>query len=335
MTSTKPPPDIARTLDEHISVKSISAGTFQARFNPERQGNTASYSYGGCALGIGVQAAYQTAPEGYTLYSVTGSFLAPVLTDSKVICSVRRLRDTRTFATRQVEISQVQNSTTRLCVIMLADFHKKEKESLLGYSSPPDHIYSKPESCLTPQEIGHKMVQQGTITDESLSLYNTLFGLMARFFETRQAPEGVSAHNLNGMAKDQPQPSHQARLPLTAKTSADWFRCRTPLSTRSDHYAGLAWMLDAYLTFTPLTHNGMFLDDAAACATLDFAIRILCDEFDLCRWMLREIKTVAGGEGRTYTESRVWNEEGRLVASMSQQSILRPKGLKRGGKAAL
>ncbi|KAL5043083.1 hypothetical protein BDW71DRAFT_200017 [Aspergillus fruticulosus] len=298
MISTKPPPDIARTLAEHISVKPISPDTFQARFNPERQGNTASYSYGGCALGVGVQAACQTVPEGYTLYSVTGSFLAPVLTDRKVTCS-------------------------------------KEKNSLLEYSSPPDHIYSKPESCLAPQEIGHRMVQQGIISDESLSLYNTYFGLMARFFETRQAPEGISAHNLNGMAKDQPQPPHQSRLPLTAKTSADWFRCRTPLSTRSDHYAGLVWKLDAYLTFTPLTHSGMFLDDAAACATLDFAIRIFCDEFDLCDWMLREIKTVAGGGGRTYTESRVWNEEGRLVASMSQQSILRPKGLRKRGEAVL
>ncbi|KAL4747044.1 thioesterase-like superfamily-domain-containing protein [Aspergillus terricola var. indicus] len=218
---------------------------------------------------------------------------------------------------------------------MLADFHKKEKDSLLAYSSPPDHIYSKPESCLTPQEIGQKKVEQGVISNESFSLYNTLFGLIARFFEARQAPEGISAHNLHGMAKDQPQPPHQTRLPLTAKTSADWFRCRAPLPTRSDHYAGLAWMLDAYLSFTPLAHSGMFLDDAAACATLDFAIRVFCDEFDLCDWLLREIKSVAGGEGRTYTEGRVWNEQGRLVASMSQQSILRPKGLERGVKAVL
>ncbi|KAL4814371.1 thioesterase-like superfamily-domain-containing protein [Aspergillus spinulosporus] len=333
--SSNLPLDIARTLADHISVETIGPELFQARFNPERQGNTASYSYGGCALGVGVQAACQTAPEGYNLYSVTGNFLAPVLTDSKVTCSVRRLRDTRTFATRQVEISQVQNATTRICVIMLADFHRKENNSLLEYSSPPDHIYSKPESCLTPQEIGQSKVEQGIISNESLSFYNTLFGLTPRFFETRQAPEGISAHNLHGMVKYQPEPPHQARLPLTAKTSADWFRCRTSLPARSDHYAGLTWMLDAYLSFTPLAHSGMFLDDAAACATLDFAIRFFCDEFDLCDWLLREIKTVAGGEARTYTEGRVWNERGKLVASMSQQSILRPKELKRGGKAVL
>ncbi|RDW64382.1 acyl-CoA thioesterase [Aspergillus mulundensis] len=336
MAPTIPPPDIARTLAEHISVQPIAPDAFQTRFNPERQGNTASYAYGGCSLGAGVQAACQTVPEGYILYTVTGSFLAPVLTTSKPTCSVRRLRDTRTFATRQVEISQVQNGTSRLCVIMLADFHKKETGSVLEYSAPPDHVYAPPESgkCLTPQEIGAKMVQDGIISNMDLKLYNTLFGLMARFFETRQAPEGVSAHNLHGMAKEQSQPPHQSTLPLTQKTSADWFRSRTPLSTRSDHYAGLAWILDAYLTFMPLTHSGMFLDDVAACATLDFAIRIFSDEFDLTEWMLRELKTVAGGCGRTYTESRVWNREGRLVANMSQQSILRPK-TRKTGKASL
>ncbi|KAL6232405.1 hypothetical protein BDW75DRAFT_247190 [Aspergillus navahoensis] len=186
MTSTKPPPDIARTLFEHISVKPISPDIPQARFNPERQGNTASCSYSGCALVVGVQAACQTVPEGYKPYSVTGASLR-----------------------RQVEISQAQNDTTRLYVIMLADFHMKERDSL-EYSSPPEHIYSKPELCLTPQEIGHKMVQQGIIPDESLSI-----------------------------------------RPLR----------RTGVDARRG------------LTFTPLTHSGMLLDDVAACATLDFVIR--------------------------------------------------------------
>ncbi|KAL4899113.1 hypothetical protein BDW74DRAFT_184115 [Aspergillus multicolor] len=325
-------PDIASTLAEHISVTSIGPDTFQSRFNPERQGNTASYAYGGCSLGVGVQAACQTVPEGYLLYTLTGSFLAPVLTESKPTISIRRLRDTRTFATRQVEISQIQNGKARLCVIMLADFHKKEKNSVLEYSVPPDQLYSPPESgkCLTPQDLGAKMASDGIITTQDLKLYNTLFGLMARFFETRQAPEGISASNLHGMAKSQPAPPHQATLPLTQKISGDWFRSRTSLSTRADHYAALAWILDAYLTFTPLTHSGMFLDDVSACATLDFAVRIFSDEFDLSQWMLRELKTVAGGGGRTFTESRVWNEGGRLVACMSQQSILRPKYKERG-----
>jgi acyl-CoA thioesterase len=34
---------------------------------------------------------------------------------------------------------------------------------------------------------------------------------------------------------------------------------------------------------------------------------------------------VAGGEGRTYSEARIWDQTGRMVANLTQQSILRPK----------
>jgi acyl-CoA thioesterase len=47
---------------------------------------------------------------------------------------------------------------------------------------------------------------------------------------------------------------------------------------------------------------------------------------DLDKWHLRELKTNVGGGGRTYGESWVWDESGRAVACMTQQSILRPKG---------
>lgn len=275
-------------------------------------------------MSAGVQAACQTVSREYLLYSVTGNFLAPVSTRFKLNCCVRQLRDTKSFATRQVEITQKQSDdSTRLCMILLADFHKEGETSLLTYSVSPDRKYSPPEACLSPRQLGEQMVQNGVLTQDKLSRYDTLFGLMARFFETRQTPEGVSARNLNGMAKD--QTSDQHHLPLTSKTTADWFRSSSPLHRQSDQYAGLAFMLDAYLSFLPLTHSGMFLEDAAACASLDFAMRIFSSDWNLNDWNLRELKTIAGDDGRTYSEARVWDKSGKLVANMTQQSILRPK----------
>lgn len=54
-------------------------------------------------------------------------------------------------------------------------------------------------------------------------------------------------------------------------------------------------------------------------------MRIFSSDWDLNDWNLRELKTVSGGDGRTYSEARVWNKSGKLVANMTQQSILRPK----------
>jgi acyl-CoA thioesterase II len=339
-SNTKPPRISAQTLSDQLALDpGPEPDTFTTRFLPERMGNMGSFAYGGCALGVGVQAACETVQPGYRPYSICGSFLAPVSIDIKLDASVRRVRDTRTFATRLVEISQVQpqkngKSQRRLCMILLADFHKEGEESMLDFSAPPDGTYSAPENSLTPQEIARNLADSKTITPETETAYNTLFNLMARHFETRLAPEGIGAQNLTGMAKH--QPTTQDSLPLTSKSTADWIRCRTPLRQDKplEHYAGLAFILDGYLSFLAGMHNHMFLDDAAACASLDFAMRVFSSQWDLTQWNLREMKSVAGGEGRTYSEARLWNAEGRLVANMTQQSILRPFGKKKN-KASL
>ncbi|PYH47649.1 thioesterase family protein [Aspergillus saccharolyticus JOP 1030-1] len=322
----------ARTVAEQISVENTGPDVFRSRYKPEKMGNTANIAYGGCALGVAVKAACETVPSQYLLYSVTGHFLAPVSTEVPLNCSVRRLRDTRTFATRQVEVTQQQGTTntSRLCMVILADFQKEGEKSLLSFSAPPERKYHRPEDCLTPQQIGAKMVQRGVLTEQALSYYNVLLGLLARLFETRQTPEGVFGQNLTGMAKR--EPTTQDSLPLTSRTSADWIRVRGPCAQRADHYAGLAFVLDAYLSFLALAHSGRFLDDAGACASLDFTMRVFSADWDLRSWLLREMKTVSGADGRTYSEARVWNQAGKLVANMTQMSILRPK---REAKASL
>lgn len=72
-------------------------------------GNIANIAYGGWTLAIAANAAYQSAPPSYHLYSMLGHFLGPALTDRKLFCTVRKIRDTRTLATRQVEVSQAQD----------------------------------------------------------------------------------------------------------------------------------------------------------------------------------------------------------------------------------
>ncbi|KAI8663850.1 hypothetical protein NCS55_00890900 [Fusarium keratoplasticum] len=317
-------PAFAPTLSDQVSIEEAGPDQFQSRYYPSRMGNAADIAYGGCALGVGLSSACQTVPPQYVLYSATGSFLAPVSTSFHLQCFVRRLRDTRTFATRQVEITQKQkDNTTRLCMIILADFQREAQESLLAYSTPPTREYSLPDKCESPFEAGENMAEKGQLPKESLMLYKSLFGLMNRFFEFRQAPEGIAAHNLSGVAKH--RQSNQDQLHLTSKTSADWFRSRQPALGQQDQHAGFIFMMDGFLSFLPLAHSRMFLDDAEACSSLDFALRLFAVDLNLNDWNLRELRTISGGNGRTYSEARVWNQEGKLIANMTQQSVLRPK----------
>ncbi|KAK1597064.1 acyl-CoA thioesterase II [Colletotrichum navitas] len=320
---------MAATLREQVAVDDLGSDQFVSRANPARMGNAANIAYGGCTIGVGVQAACSTVPAHYLLYSTTGNYLGPALTDRKLKCSVRRVRDTRTFATRLVEISQDQDyGKSRLCMIMLADFQVKEEKSLFVYSAPPSMPYSSPEECPAVEERTKDLVRRGIVTEKEVKLYMASFGLNERFLETRGVPETVGPNNLLGIAKKAKTP--QDDLHLTSKTSADWFRCRHPIGRLQDRLAGLAFILDGAVSFVPLTHSNKFLDDAGPCSSLDFALRFFTGDVDLAKWHIREMKTITGNDGRTYTEARLWDREGNMVAIMNQQSIMRPpKGLAR------
>lgn len=322
---------MASTLAEQVSIDELGPDQFVGRFNPERMGNAANIAYGGCAISAAIQAACHTVSPEYLLYSALGNYLGPALTDRKLFCSVRRVRDTRSFATRQVEVSQEQDKgARRTCMLVLADFQVQEEATLMAYSEPPSKSYSRPEKCPDIVEAGDDMVRKGVAPANLVKLQRKLFEPMIRFFETRQAPEGIAAQNLGGVVKG--AKTSQDGLPITSKTSADWLRCRQPLGRRQDQYAGLGFVMDGALSFLPLSHSGMFLDDVAACSSLDFALRLFTSNMDLNSWHMRELKTVAGGDGRTYTEARLWDQSGAMVASMTQQSIMRPK---RTGRPAL
>ncbi|KAJ5631145.1 Thioesterase/thiol ester dehydrase-isomerase [Penicillium longicatenatum] len=289
-------------------------------------GNDRDIAYGGCTLSIAVNAAFQTVSSGYHLYSVLGNYLGPALTNRKLHCTVRRVRDTRTFATRQVDITQeYENNTQRPCLTIIADFQVQERGSMLTYSSPPVAKYSDIDSSPTRQNNCEAFLRTGDVSSEMLQRHDTLFGLMSRFFEQKPIPDGVTNQTLHGIGKH--LRTTQDHLSLTSKTSAEWMRSKSHIETESQQLSALAFYMDEALAFLPLTHSHLFFEDASACASLDIALRLFSNKIDLNEWLLKEMKTISGGEGRTYSEARLWDQNGNLVACMTQQNILRPHKL--------
>ena len=310
------------TLAEQIGVEEVGLDEFISICLPFRIANSAPIAYGGCAMSVAVTAAVRTVKPAYHPYSVLGYFLGPARTDLKLKCRVRRLRDTRTFATRQVEVFQtLKTGESRLCLTLTADFQVKEA-SMYEYSVPPVLRYRHSSECPTQDENAESLVEQGYMTSKRANEFVNMFRPMRTFFESRFSPEGVAAQTLNGYAKS--APSTQDHLPLTSRTSGDWFRVREPLS-KDDQLAGLAFWIDGGLSFVTLIHDHKYIEDVGACSTLDFAIRIFDNDLDINNWHLRERVTLSGSLGRTYSEARLWNSQGKLVASMTQQCIMRPK----------
>ncbi|MCJ1454469.1 hypothetical protein MMC28_004822 [Mycoblastus sanguinarius] len=319
---------MATTITELMSVKMLSPTHFESTHLPGKMGNMANQAYGGNTLAVAVNAALQTVPPGYFLYSALGNYLSPALIDLILHCTVRSLRTSPTFATRHVEIhqSRPKEQQPRLILFLSADFQTAEPVSLLTYSRSPKMMtnYSDVEDSPTTDEHGQRMLVRGLASPEVVGMQKVLFGLSERFFDRRPCPEGVMAQNLMGMAK-KGTPTTQDHLPLPAKTSADYIRCKHALTTPGEHVSALAFIMDMGTSFLPLVHNGQSLAEVGAQSSLEFALRVFVNKLNLNTWLLRELSTVAGGEGRTYTEAQLWDRGGKMVCNMTQQCILRPK----------
>ena len=323
---------MASTMVDLVSVREVASNVFESIHKPERMGNAAEFAYGGNTLAVAVNAALQTSPSGFFLYSALGNYLGPAFTDRTMQCAVREIRTTKTFATRHVELSQVQkDGTRRMCLFLSADFQTAERATLLTYSRPPIMAYAAVEDCPTVEANRQDLLQRGLVSKQKLQLHHQFFGLSERFLDRRLCPEGMMTQNLTGMAK-KGVPTTQDHLPLPSKTSSEYFRSKHMLKSPAQHISALAFIMDMGTSFLALVHTGRSLEEASAQSSLDFALRIFTNDVDLNAWSLREMSTVTGGDGRTYAEAQVWDRHGRMVCNMTQQCILRPKVIKEEAK---
>jgi len=318
---------MAATILDLIALAQLTPSTYETLLPPEKMGNAANIAYGGCAMAVGINAACLSVGPSYRLYSALGSYLGPALTDRILQVHVRPIRDTRTFATRLVKVSQLQDSgKPRPCMTFLADFQVPEPASLMTFSTPPGMPYTPRSRTLPLAEQNQKLVTLGAVSPALLAQHDVLFQLGARFFDFHESPESVFSQNLRGMAKH--ATTSQDDRAVYDKTSAGFLRCKAPLVTHGQQMAALAFVADAALSFLPMGHASMSLTDAAACSSLDFALRIFGNEVRVGPEqedeLFREMKTVVGAVGRTYSEARFWNGKGDMVANMTQQCILRP-----------
>lgn len=278
--------------------------------------------YGGHTQAIGIKAATLTVPSNYHVYSIVGNFLGPARNDRTIIARVRVLRDTRTFQTRSVELTQVQdNQVERLCMSMSVDFHVQESPSLAEFSAQPGLQYSTPEQCPTSDEYRDAFVRKGLLSPEERDRHRGSEGFFRGYFEQRDCPENAFSQKLIGLSKI--LPGEQQDRPIPERRSACWFRSEKPVPVM-DQVASLAFFTDSAVPVVAYAHAGIPMRKVGQASSLDFALRIFVNDLCIENWHLRDWVTIAAGQGRSYGESRVWDQKGRLVCSMTQQAILRP-----------
>ena len=273
----------AIALRDKLSLEQLDLDLFRAQ-NEATLGNRL---FGGQVLAQALSAAQQTIEE-RPCHSLHGYFLRPGKVDIPVIFQVERIRDGKSFSTRR--IMGIQNG--QAIFSMDASFQVKEAG------------------------LHHQMERQPVPPPEALeddrlvALRMTDLGPHAAWM-TRERP-----FQIRSVA-----PIDQAP---TAKTSqAVWIRFSAPILNITTQQQLLAYASDMGLVSTAaLPHRPNIPRDRLQMASLDHSLWFH-DDLDLNDWLLYVKDTPVSHSNRGLNRGSFFDQEGRLVASVIQEGLMR------------
>ncbi len=243
--------------------------------------------FGGQVAAQALVAADRTVDDSYAVHSLHSYFLQPGDTTAPIVYDVERLRDGRSFATRRVLARQ----HGRPIYVMTVDLQRPEE----GYEHQ-DRM---------PQVPG---------PEESLDINAQIRGADGSFTEWDVLDFRYigSSHDL--LAPDEDRPGRQQT----------WLRVNEPLPDDPLlHAAAFTYASDATIMGAALSPQGISIGTREVMvASLDHSIwfhrPFRADDW----WLFDQHSPVATG-GRGLVNARIFDRDGLLVASVSQEALIR------------
>jgi acyl-CoA thioesterase II len=254
--------------------------------------------YGGQVVAQAVVAAERTVDETRPIHSLHGYFLRPGNPAEPILYTVDRYRDGRSFTTRGVLARQ----NGEIIFTMSASFHRFEQG--LDHQLPMPDV-PPPESLPADEEL-----LRDAGRPISLSMQNYL---------TRDRPIEIRPVDTDNYVR--PPTGTAARRDI-------WIKAKSPLSdVPAVHHSVFAYASDLTIIETALLPHGRNLfDPDVMLASLDHAIWYH-RPFRADEWLLYSQDSPAAGGGRGFNRGLVFTRSGELVASVTQEAMMR---LKRG-----
>jgi acyl-CoA thioesterase-2 len=253
-------------------------------------------TFGGHFLGQATAAAIATVEPDRRLHSIHGYFLRGGRPGEPFRIMVERLRDGRSFSTRRVRISQDEGKTQ---FELLASFAVDEDGPVIDPPPPLDFDdLPEPESLPTYGEIMRSLETPLLPAEWALRDY----GLDIRTVDAPWAPGG----------------------PSSEKGIRFWVRATEPLAI--DHKiqtALLAYQSDESLADNVAVPFGATWGSPdVVFVSLDHAMWFH-RPFDLNQWHFIDQRPVTAAGGRGLATGSVWTKEAKMVASFTQEALLR------------
>lgn len=250
--------------------------------------------FGGLVIAQALVASARTV-EGRAPHSLHAYFLLPGDPAEPIIYEVDRLRDGRSFATRRCNASQ----HGRVIFSLSASF-QTEEEGLAHAVAMPD--VPLPETL--PSEA------------EMLTRFGALMPEPVRRWFTRARPIEVRPVDLSRYVRHTAGPPQQYV----------WLRATGALPDEpAIHRAVLAYLSDMTLLDTALiVHGRTLFDPNFQVASLDHALWFH-RPFRADEWLLFAQDSPSTSGARGFTRGLLFSHDGRLVASVAQEGLIRPR----------
>ncbi len=248
--------------------------------------------YGGEVAAQALMAAASTVPEDRPVHSFHGYFVLGGNPSEPVEHHVGRTRDGGSFTTRRVRSEQSKGEI----FVGMASFQRHEEP---GIAHQLPHVRMRsPEDSLSVPQI---MADSDDMTAAWLGYLTQTFPWELRFPAMPPRPGDVS---------DGPRRT--------------WFRAGTAIpDTPGAHAAALVHASDMFLLGAALQLHGVsFRDPGLFVTSLDHTVwfhePVRADD-----WLLYDLRSSWAGGGRALCRGRFFNQDGRLVATVAQEGLVR------------
>lgn len=265
------------------------------RFAGRRKKGGVGRVFGGQAIAQALGAAELTVDEDRPCHSLHCYFLRGGSDDHPIEYQVRRDFDGNSFSNRRVIASQQGQP-----ILNLTASFQKPQDGL-------EHQYSQMPSVPEPEEL-----------KSDTQLRRELAELLPNQYRDRLlAPWPIDTRPVEPRDWMQPEPNE----PL----AHCWFRAIAPLPDDPRiHRAVLAYASDMHLLATSTRPHGVnWYRGEIKAASLDHAIWFH-EPFRADEWLLHVTDSPWAGGSRGFTRGQIFSRDGRLVASTSQEGMIRP-----------
>lgn len=282
--------DVLSELIELLALERIEENLFRGQSQDLGWGAV----FGGQVLGQALSAAVQTVPAERHVHSLHAYFLRSGDVSKPIVYDVDRIRDGGSFTTRRVVAIQSGRAIFNLAASFQIDEPGFEHQDGMPDAPPP-------ESCATEQERSRSFADK-----LPKGLRERLVG--ERPFELR--PVGPEDNPFKPATRT---PHRMVWLKTIGRLPDDPALHRYLLAYASDH---------SLITTALLPHGVTWLTPGMQVASLDH-VMWFHQPFRVDEWLLYVLDSPAAHGARGLARGRVFTRDGRLVASTSQEGLIR------------